>query len=220
MAPGQGDMIIRGNNIKDFFDTDVLVITLPFRRSFADPADYQKQISAILCESKNVPIVFTSSTSVYPDNMPMAFEDAQFVPDNERRQVLAQVEKDILKRRGTVVRLAGLYGAGRNIGNFLAGKKELSGGDSPVNLIHQEDAVGILCAVIAQRHKVAGEIFNVCTDEHPLKKDLYAAAAKRLNVAAPEFAEEKSSKIKIVTNEKVKKVLGYQFIHPDPMKDI
>jgi nucleoside-diphosphate-sugar epimerase len=113
-----------------------------------------------------------------------------------------------------------LYGGTRKIGAFLAGKKELSGGESPVNLIHQDDAVGILQKIIEQREKVGGEIFNGCCDVHPTKKVLYTAAAKKMDLAVPQFIEEKNSVKKIVVNEKVKKVLGYEFLHPDPLKNI
>ncbi|MCC6758458.1 MAG: SDR family oxidoreductase [Candidatus Omnitrophica bacterium] len=217
----QVDASVRGEGVKDFFDTDIVVITLPFRRSFTDPHDYRKQVDAVLAQCKNVPsLIFTSSTSVYPDNIGSAAEELDFKPDNERSKVLRQVEKHITARKGIVVRFSGLYGGTRKIGAFLSGKKEFSGGDSPVNLIHQDDAVGILQKVIEQREKLAGEIFNGCSDAHPTKKVLYTAAAKKMNLAPPQFIEEKNSVKKIVVNEKVKKVLGYKFLHPDPLKNI
>lgn len=212
---------VKGEGVKDFFDTDVVVITLPFRRSFTDPHDYRKQVDAVLAQCKNVPfLIFTSSTSVYPDNIETASEDLDFTPDNERSKVLRQVEKHITARKGIVVRFSGLYGGSRKIGNFLAAKKELSGGESPVNLIHQDDAVGILQKVIEQREKLAGEVFNGCSNAHPTRRELYTAAAKKMNLAPPQFIEEKNPVKKIVVNEKVKKILGYKFLHPDPMKDV
>ncbi len=217
----QVDAAVRGEGVKDLFDTDIVVITLPFRRSFTDPHDYRKQVDAVLAQCKIVPsLIFTSSTSVYPDNIETASEDIDFTPDNERSKVLRQVEKHIMARKGIVVRFSGLYGGTRKIGAFLAGKKELSGGESPVNLIHQDDAVGILQRIIEQRENVAGEIFNGCSDAHPTKKVLYTAAAKKMDLAPPQFLDERDFAKKIVVNEKVKKILGYQFVHPDCMKDI
>ena len=53
-----------------FFDTDVLVITVPFRRSLSDPNDYNIQISSILenvRHDRQTKILFTSSTAIYPN---------------------------------------------------------------------------------------------------------------------------------------------------------
>jgi nucleoside-diphosphate-sugar epimerase len=212
------DSSVKGEGVKDFFESDIVVITLPFRRSFIDPHDYRKQIDAVLAQCKNVPsIVFTSSTSVYPDHIQTATEDLDFKPDNERSKVLRQVEKHVTARNGIVVRLSGLYGGARKIGNFLAAKRELTGGDSPVNLIHQDDAVGILVKIIEHREKLSGEIFNASSDIHPTRKELYTAAAKEMNLPVPQFIDEKHVTKKIVVNEKVKKVLGFRFVHPDPL---
>ena len=214
-----------GDGVEDFFQSEIIVITLPFRRDFLDPHDYQKQIRAIILEcekSKQVKrVIFTSSTSVYPDHIGSALEDIEFVPDDERGRVLLAIEKELLGNTNfvaTIVRLAGLYGPQRKIGGFLAGKKKLSGGSKCVNLIHQDDAVGIMKAIICQN--IGGEIFNGCSDNHPTRKELYTAAAKAMGLTVPEFCDEAETVSKIVSNEKVKRVLHYKFIHPDPLQDV
>ncbi len=212
-------------NIGDFFNSDIVVITLPFRRDFFDPREYQKQIKSIVLECEKSGkvsfVIFTSSTSVYPDNIGSATEDLIFEPDNARSMVLADIENELLANRhfaATVIRLAGLYGAGRKIGAFLAGQKKIAGANNPVNLIHQDDAVGLIVEIIAQN--LRGEVFNGCSDFHPTKKELYTKAAEFMGLATPEFLLEDKVSLKIVGNDKVKKVLGYRFLHPDPMKDI
>ncbi len=213
-----------GAGIGDFFNTDVVVITLPFRRDFYDPGEYQKQIRAITRDVQNGKagcVLFTSSTSVYPDDLEMATEDASFVPDNARSKILREIENELMANphfQTTVVRLAGLYGSERKIGGFLAGKKDVPGADSPVNLIHLDDAVRIIVEIISQ--KAWNEIFNACADQHPTKKILYTSAAKKMKLDVPQFSTEKSSVKKIVVNDKVKEILGYRFLHPDPLKDI
>ncbi len=212
-------------DVSDFFDSEILVITLPFRRDFSTPCEYQKQIKAITLECEKSGkvsfVIFTSSTCVYPDNIGSATEDLVFVADNLRSKVLLDIENEFLANRyfsATIIRFAGLYGKERKIGAFLSGQKKISGAQSPVNLIHQDDAVGLIMEIIAQN--LRGEVFNGCSDFHPTKKELYTKAAKSMGLAAPEFLLEDKANLKIISNEKVKRFLGYRFLHPDPMQDI
>ncbi len=216
---------IVGQDANEFFDSDIVIITLPFRRNFLDPKEYEKQIQAIVAEceksSKVSFVLFTSSTSVYPESIGWATEDSVFEPDNPRSRVLLDIENGLLANRrfkATVIRLGGLYGGKRKIGGFLAGKKELAGADKPVNLIHVNDAVGLIKEIL--RQNASAEIFNGVSDFHPTRKELYTQAAKRGGWPGPEFLSQEKTISKIVSNDKVKKVLGYRFLHPDPMKMI
>ena len=53
----------------DFFKSDILVLTLPYKKSFSDPNIYKNQIKRV-CDSLKFSsikhVVFTSSSSVYP----------------------------------------------------------------------------------------------------------------------------------------------------------
>lgn len=214
-----------GQDANEFFDSDIVIITLPFRRNFIDPREYQKQIETIAAECEKSPqvsvVIFTSSTSVYPESIAWATEDAVFEPDNPRSRVLLDIENGLLANRrfkATMVRLGGLYGPNRKIGGFLAGQKELSGADKPVNLIHVDDAVGLIKEIL--RQDAVGEIFNGVSDFHPTRKELYTHAARHSGLPAPEFLSQAKTISKIVSNQKVKTVLGYRFLHSDPMQDI
>lgn len=216
---------VNGTGKDEFFESDIIVITLPFKRNFSDPVEYHKQIAAIISECVKSfrvrHVIFTGSTSVYPSDLKSASEETDFIPDDDRAKVLKNIEKDLLnqsKFKTTVIRLAGLYGPGRQIGKFMAGRKDLAGGDQPVNLIHLDDAVGILYETI--RQGPAGQIINACSDGHPLRKELYVKAAKNLGLPAPLFCAGKVSGTKIVDNRKVKELLNYRFLHPDPINDI
>jgi len=211
---------LTGEGIEKFFDAEIAVVALPFRRNLTDPRYYQQQINSIIqnIETSTVRLViFTSSTSVYPSDIKIATEDADFKTDNPRAQVLWDVEQSFLQNNrfdATVIRFAGLYGGERRIGRFLSGHNDIEGGDQPVNLIHRDDCVGIIQEVI--RQDVRGEILNACSDEHPLKKDLYVQAAREMGVEPPKFRQQQSSGGKIVSNRKLKERLNYHFQHPDP----
>ncbi len=212
---------IHGRDLKVFFQSSVLFLNIPFRRNLADPSDYQRQIESVILHAQSSPIefvVFAGSTSVYPDSMPDAREDAPFIPDNRRARVLYDIEQSLLGNshfQTTVIRFGGLYGATREIGGFLAEKKEVQGGDKPVNLIHLDDCIEIVVRIIAQ--DIRGEILNACSDGHPSRRELYTKAALRIGLDPPQFKEEPTASHKIVRNGKLKKLLHYTFQCPDPL---
>ena len=141
----------------DFFKSDYLIITLPFKRSFEDPFIYPKQISQIIKHSpKNQWILFTSSTSIYPNINGTVTEETSIIPENNRQKALLETEEMIQAHTPhTLIRLAGLFGPDRPL------KKE----SKNMNLIHLNDAIGIIQRIIetsSQNH-----IFNaVCLHNH------------------------------------------------------
>lgn len=213
---------LQGNEAGAFFCSRVLFLNIPFERHLEDPHFYKKQISSVLESARTGAVefvIFAGSTAVYPEALEKATEETPFRPDNPRAQVLWDVEQMLLsdlKVKATVVRLGGLYGPGRPLGRFLAGKKGLSGGSKPVNLVHQNDAVRAVTEIISR--DVGGEILNVVTDGHPTRKDLYTAAARHTGLESPQFLAESPGRYKIVTNQKIKERLGFTFTHPDPLE--
>jgi len=78
-----------------------------------------------------------------------------------------------------------LYGGSRNPVRFLAGRKDLNNGTAPVNLIHREDCIGILKAIIGQ--DAFGYIFNAVIPQHPSKKEYYTKQAVTLGLEPPTY---------------------------------
>ena len=105
----------------EFFEADILVLTLPFKKTFSDPKYYKKQIK-IVCDnvqrSSIQHIVFTSSSSVYPKDSTIYSTSDNFTPTNLRAKVLLECE-EILNKLDNIsvvtIRLGGIYGAGRLI---------------------------------------------------------------------------------------------------------
>lgn len=119
--------------------------------------------------------------------------------------------------RTTILRLSGLVGYSRHPGNFFANGKLVQHADAPVNLIHQDDCIGIIDAIIEQDEW--DQVFNGCADTHPTKRIFYSHARALLALPAPSFsaADTNELEFKIVSNTKVKQQLNYQFIYPDVM---
>ncbi|MGV3588528.1 MAG: SDR family oxidoreductase [Adhaeribacter sp.] len=208
-------------NLPAFLETDILIISFPPGLRAGKGTKYLEQIE-ILCRHLRTAavqkILFISSTAVYPDlnRVVTEAEDlSSFVPSN----ILLQAESlltNLENKKVTILRLGGLVGGTRQAGRFLAGKQNIPNPEAPINLIHQDDCVGIISAIIEKNEW--GEIFNGCADEHPSRKAFYTVAAQKLNLPAPHFAPATPADgFKIISNEKVKNTLSYGFIHPDPM---
>jgi len=210
-----------GENLKDFFQSDVLFLNIPFKRELSDPFYYKQQMTSVIAHMIrfSLPrVIFASSTSVYPDDIKEATEESDFIPADPRAKILHEIEQMLLSHsrfKTTVLRFGGLYGGSRQIGRFLTGQKGLTNGHQPVNLIHLDDCINIVVEIVLQNQW--GEIFNACSDGHPLRKDLYIRAAEELGLPPPSFAAEKQGGYKIVSNKKLKAHLNYQFQHPYPL---
>lgn len=155
---------------------------------------------------------------MYPDTLTTASEEAVFTSDNPRSATLLRIEESLQSSQtaATILRFAGLYGEDRKIGKFLAGKESVDG-QQPVNLVHLEDCIAVVTEII--RRDIKGEIFNVCSDCHPTRQELYTKAAIAAKLPPPVFKTEGTGG-KIVSNQKLKEMLNYRFKHPDPLKDI
>lgn len=161
-------------------------------------------------------IIYVSSTSVYPNTNGVVSEDQQLEPATEAGRVLLMAENELLKladRKVVVLRMAGLVGYDRQPARFFAGKKGLKNGNEVVNLIHRDDCLNIIEEVL--RQGTSGAILNCCSDTHPLKSIFYPEAAKKLGLDHPEFEAPDSPAFKIVSNEKLKATLRYQFKYGD-----
>ncbi len=205
-------------DIKDFFETDALLITLPPKRSEAGARErYPAQIRAALGHvSPNTHVVFTSSTSVYPELGRAVTETDAGGDVSESGQAILEAETLVSARNGTILRLAGLYGYDRQPGRRLAGR-EVSGGDAPVNLVHRDDVVEVLVRVLEQNlHNVT---LNVCADRHPTRREVYTRQAERYGFTPPRFVEPHAQDYKMVSNEALKRALAFAFRHPDPLAD-
>ena len=212
---------LSGDDIGSFFQSKILVLTIPFRRTLEDPDYYKQQIDSVIAHVEKSPVefvIFSSSTSIYPASMKMASEDVEITPDNPRSETLMNVERALRSNQNfetTILRFSGLYGGKRRIGQILAGREGLPDGESPVNLIHLEDCIEIVTQII--KKDIRNETMNVCSDGHPTRQELYIKAAHHHDLKPPQFSSQPTKRFKIVSNAKLKSKLKYTFTHPDPL---
>jgi len=213
----------------EFFESDVMIINIPPGRRDPDVAsNYPARIKSALQAAKNgsiTKVLLVSSTGVYASqeasdpnwNFPMyEVENPNAIGKSASALINAEgLLKSNFGKNGTILRFGGLVGGDRLAGRFLAGKKDVVNGSAPVNMIHRDDCIGIIQAIIHQNQW--GKIYNATADNHPLRSDFYTTQAEKHGFEVPTFLEEKKASGKIVLNSLLKTDLKYTFHHPDPM---
>jgi nucleoside-diphosphate-sugar epimerase len=197
-------------------DLDTVIIDVPPK---ASESDFTKKIQILvpsLEKSGTKKVIFISSTSVYDDQTTIVTEATPTNPNTESGRQLVISERLLSSNtnfKTTIIRFGGLIGEDRHPVKFLSGRKNNENPDSPINLIHQKDCIGIILRIIEM--EIYGEIFNAVAPFHPTRKDYYTEKARTLNLALPEFADQKTAIGKTISSEKIEKKLGYHFAIPN-----
>ncbi|RMF28584.1 MAG: hypothetical protein D6765_05805, partial [Bacteroidetes bacterium] len=125
--------------------------------------------------------------------------------------------RERLAERLTILRMGGLVGPGREAGRFLAGKKAIPHPERRVNLVHLDDCLGAVRAVLESQ--AWGQTFNVVAPGHPTRKAFYTRQALQAGLEPPEFLPPTSEGPagKVVSSEKLQQLPGFAFQKPDPM---
>ena len=199
-------------DLDKILETETLILAIP-PPSSRNP--YKPSVLLpFLQRGKVKKILLLSSTSVYLKNNKYVDEKS---PLNTHSSMY-ELEQAILSINNvelTILRFGGLIGAERHPGNFFSKTLQLSNGDALVNLIHYEDCLSIIHQVI--QNDIWGACFNCCADQHPKKKEFYAAAAASLGLKLEIDATLSPNSYVLVENSKLKRVLNYEFLHNDLM---
>lgn len=192
---------------------DVLIVNIP--PSKVDTAfEYSTVLENLVQHlSKTIKIIFISTTSVYPDDLKIADEKYTWTKQDTRKQtVLAEIKlSNYLKNRLTILRFSGLVGPNRHPVKFLAGKIDVPNGNASVNLIHLNDAVGLINTIIETNYW--GEIINGCFPIHPKRNEYYTKAADFYKLSRPIFSPDVVCS-KIVSSSKSELELNYIYKFP------
>lgn len=184
--------LLNGNDpSRNLFESDFIILNIP---PFPGQLDWFKSWPW----RKETRIIFISSTSVYEEAPELVSESSPV-----KQHLLADEEQWVSETfpESTILRPGGLLGRGRHPGKVLSGRKDLKAPYHPVNLIHVEDLVGTIIAVLEKG--VLG-IINVVSEEHSLRKEFYQGYCRRNSLPLPEFDETDMSSGKIVSNDLLK----------------
>ncbi len=207
-------------------NNDVAIINIPLKRSASNSSEHVslfvtqiKQLIQQLKDHGTKHILLVSTTSVYGNQTGIVLESNACAPSTGSGAAHVEIEQflhQLMLTQATTIRLAGLIGGNRHPANSLSGKQDIGHPNQVVNLIHRDDAVAAICAIID--NKIWGETFHLAAIEHPKRCDYYTWAAKQLDLPLPKFAEEKSQQAhgKLIDSTHTLNRLGLTLNHPSP----
>jgi nucleoside-diphosphate-sugar epimerase len=177
-------------------------------------------------------IVYLSTIGVYGDHKgAWVDEDAPTEPNSSRNRARVVAEQEWVAfgaragKKITILRLAGIYGPGRNaLVNVREGKaRRIVKPGQVFNRIHVEDIARAIEAAFAAN--APSGIFNVTDDEPAPPQDVIAYAAELLGIEPPPgipfesadlmpMARSFYSSNKRASNRRLKEQLGVRLAHP------
>jgi nucleoside-diphosphate-sugar epimerase len=151
-------------------------------------------------------LFFTSSTSVYGQcDGSWVAEESETKPARDTGRVLLETEKLVLERRGTVARLAGIYGPGRSalLHKFLAGTATIDPeSDRFVNQVHRDDIASAIFFLLT-RETQRTQIYNVVDNRPMLQTECYRWLAQRLDRPLPPIGKSSGQRKRGNSNKRV-----------------
>lgn len=187
---------------KEAKTSDFLIINFPPSKS----SNYAQQVHDLIEQfSSETKVIFTSSTSVYKDVDGQVNEQSEL---NETHPVsLAEPSVIYSNHAYCILRLAGLIDENRHPIKFLSGR-ETQNALGKVNLVHKVDVIN---AILKQLNSAAwNTIYNICSPEHPSRRDYYTQTANSRGIPLPKFINEGSIG-KEISSQKLIETLDFQF---------
>ncbi|MEM6516925.1 MAG: SDR family NAD(P)-dependent oxidoreductase [Bacteroidota bacterium] len=196
-----------------------LILNIPPRLRKNPEQDYVAMMQLLIrhIESSTIEnLVFISTTSVYEDTTEIpTISETSKTSDSVTASKLLKVEELFTGNPNfntTILRFGGLIGKDRHPAKFLSGKSGIKNPNAPVNLIHQKDCISIIENIINK--SIWNEVFNAAYPAHPTREEYYTKACKELNLPLPKFDQSNTSKGKIISSEKLARILNYRFEQP------
>jgi nucleoside-diphosphate-sugar epimerase len=162
-----------------------LIICIPPPQS-ENPNQYGKVLHELVAFIPNTcKVLFTSSTSVYPDLALEMDEDYKFDEDWIITNRICIAENTLLnkfEKQLTILRLGGLVGKNRNLAKYISGKI-LSYPTSVINLIEQKDVVNAI--FYWYDYGFSSFIYNLVCPTQTKRADYYLTSCKDQNLPLP-----------------------------------
>ncbi len=201
-------------------DAEVLIVNIPpgLRRGENQYLNHIERLHQLIDGRNYKRVIFISTTGVYPSSdQHMHENDAQAYDD--KSAVLLKAESYFTAMNNScIIRFSGLIGPKRHPGKFFAGRQDIAGGNVAVNLVHLDDCIQAIKAILSatEQGKPVASIYNLAAPHHPTRAEFYRAAAIHLGLSAPEFNQQ-TLPSKTIIGDLICKQLGFNYIHPDPV---
>lgn len=206
---------IKGNIQGFLTDVDAIIVNVPPKLRSGKTENYVKKMHLLHGEIKKSQVrktIFISSTSVYGDIDGDVTEKTIVQPSTESGKQLLASETIFRKDQDldiTIIRFGGLIGADRHPVTMLSGRKNLKNGNHPINLIHQDDCIRIICNILAKSWW--NETFNGVYPYHPTKQKYYTSEALKKGLQIPDYDTNKQKNGKIVHSYNLTNVKNFRF---------
>lgn len=192
--PGAEVLLVPGIPSDELMNADVIVLNIP---PFANQLEWFKSWNW----NQSTHIIFISSTSVFGEMSGEVDENTLPVPESENAKELVACETWFKSfPSSTIIRFGGLIGPDRHPGRSLSGRKNIKGGNQPVNLIHLDDCIGFTKLVI-EKH-LTHETYNLVHPAHPTRREYYQNWCRDHELPLPEFVDSDTPG-KIISHLKV-----------------
>jgi nucleoside-diphosphate-sugar epimerase len=227
----------------DMFQGANVIINIPPGRKSFEPLLFIARMKslfdyALLHQAQH--ICFISTTSVFGGLEGRVSNDSALTPNNPSGAAHAALElylKDLAAASDlhcSVLRLAGLVGKDRHPITTLSQKSNIALGRNPVNLIHQQDVINVISAVLQKAGRInqhshssqaTNNLFkrnfyaaNLCSSEHPTREDYYTWCADQKGIRSPEFTPDNREIVnaKWIDSEQTITSLQVQLQYPSP----
>jgi len=177
-------------------------------------------------------MVYTSSTSVYPQGGGVVVDESAEAPGATPNGATIRQSETLLEHapasaivRHFIMRLAGIYGPGRHhlLDQLREGAATLNGsGSHRLNLVHRDDIVAAILACLQAPAAVGSDVFNVADTAPALRGEVVAWLAQQLGRPVPAFDGTTTARRdgapmpdRIISNAKIQRLLGWRPRYPD-----
>ncbi|MCB9426674.1 MAG: NAD(P)H-binding protein [Flavobacteriales bacterium] len=195
-----------------FEDLDVLVVAIPPQLRSNPKADFIKKMEHLLALAKRYAIeriLYVGTIAVFP-NVNQAFdEDSKPITFDDKSNQLIAAEELIKNYNDTttIIRMGGLINEERHPVTMLAKRESIANPEATINLIHQKDAIGLLCRIINKG--IWGKVLHGVVLSDETKRDFYSKEAKKRGLIL-NFQEGHTSVGKKILVQKTLEILEYK----------
>lgn len=208
------------DDLTDLLSVQALVINVPPSQYFFDMQHYVTGVQNLINEAllQGVEhIIFISSTSVF-DERSGAFDESQ-QPDSptEISQALIEIEQGLMQLTDIdcdIIRFGGLIGYDRHPVFSLAGKTDLKQGNTPVNVVHVDDCLRAIQALLETPS--GHRLYHLVAPQHPSRAEYYQNMAKKQGLNSPHFICHETDPQRIILANKICHELDFVYQYPDP----
>ena len=210
---------ISGNLSECLMGSETIIINIPPGLRGNPTKNHVTELSHLIkaIETHNIKnVLYVSSTSVFKNEYSFPRITDATVPNETTKNAnqLIEIERNLQKNSNfntTILRFGGLFDNDRHPAKYLSGRQNISNPEAPINLIHKDDCIQIITAIL--KNNLWDETLNASYPIHPNKKLYYSEFCKLHDLTLPEFNSEEKSKGKIIDSSKLVRLLNYTFRH-------